>query len=187
MTSLLFVLSSGIWVILRIGVTMPALAAMRWWPARRPSPARCGRTFSRHAAMQKVEGRRSKVKTGSSICMEPDRLRRQNRPCSPWTAGACRPRCLHAPVLVRRSPVASPLRARGQRPLSLPHTPEPRFPPGRTGVLTSRRTAIGRKTSCESAPFFASDAGWAFVGSSRKRFLFYATRVPSLRSPELFF
>jgi len=27
------------------------------------------------------EGRRSKVKTGSSICMEPDRLRRQNRPC----------------------------------------------------------------------------------------------------------
>ena len=44
-----------------------------------------------------VEGRRSKVKTGSSICMEPDRLRRQNRPCSPQTAGACRPRCLHVP------------------------------------------------------------------------------------------
>ena len=40
--------------------------------------------------------------------MEPDRLRRQNRPCSPQTAGACRPRCLHVPVLARRSPVARP-------------------------------------------------------------------------------
>ena len=54
------------------------------------------------------EGRRSKVKTGSSICMEPDRLRRQNRPCSPQTTGACPPRCLHIYVLVRRSSVARP-------------------------------------------------------------------------------
>ena len=40
--------------------------------------------------------------------MEPDRLRRQNRPCSPWPAGACRPRCLHPHGLARRSPVAHP-------------------------------------------------------------------------------
>ena len=34
---------------------------------------------------------------------------------------------------------------------------------------------------------FASDAGWAFLGIVAQALLIFTTRVPSLRSPELYF
>ena len=91
-------------------------------------------------APRHAEGRRSKVKTGSSICMEPDRLRRQNRPCSPQTAGACPPRCLRALTLVRRSRVAHP-EGWGSAPALRHRSPGSRVAPVASGSAPYRRLA----------------------------------------------